>query len=194
MKVRPRGPGLQPRQDDVAVRGRGPVPSGCRGSDRVHVARADRLDPPVRGRRRAPGPCRRFAGPERVEAGSGDHWHARDAQSRHRAGHAGARGTRGIAGRLSADAHRYCVSCHNERAKIPAGAPLALEKANLHNPSADADIWEKVVRKIGVGAMPPQGSPTPGAAELTKFAAALAANLDDAPRRRTIPAATCSIA
>jgi len=73
------------------------------------------------------------------------------------------------------------------RALLPAGAPLALEKANLQNPSADADIWEKVVRKIGVGAMPPQGSPTPGAAELTKFATALAANLDDAAAKKNYP-------
>src|SRR5687768_13382303 len=36
---------------------------------------------------------------------------------------------------------RYCVSCHNERAKIPAGAPLALEKASLQNPGADPDVW-----------------------------------------------------
>ena len=82
---------------------------------------------------------------------------------------------------------RYCVSCHNERAKIPAGAPLALEKASLQNPGADAEVWEKVIRKVGVGAMPPQGSPTPGAAELTKFAATLAASLDEAAAKKNYP-------
>ena len=40
-----------------------------------------------------------------------------------------------------------------------------LDKANLKDPGADPAIWEKVVRKLGVGAMPPQNSPTPGAAD-----------------------------
>ena len=83
--------------------------------------------------------------------------------------------------------NRYCVSCHNEKARIPAGAPLALDKANLKDPGADAGLWEKVVRKIGVGAMPPQGSPTPGARSLTKFASALAASLDAAAAKKNYP-------
>jgi hypothetical protein len=82
---------------------------------------------------------------------------------------------------------RYCVSCHNQRARIPAGAPLALETANLKDPGAHAEIWEKVVRKIGVGAMPPQGSPTPGQAELTRFATVLATSLDRAAARKINP-------
>ena len=56
---------------------------------------------------------------------------------------------------------RYCITCHNQKARIPAGAPLALDAANLQDVGADAAIWEKVVRKLGVGAMPPQGSPRP---------------------------------
>ena len=63
---------------------------------------------------------------------------------------------------------RYCVGCHNTRNPLPAGAPLALDTANLADPGADAATWERVVKKLGVGAMPPQGSPTPGAAELTQ--------------------------
>ena len=82
---------------------------------------------------------------------------------------------------------RYCVGCHNERNPLPAGAPLALDKANLADPGADAATWERVVRKLGVGAMPPQGSPTPGHAELTKFRAALTASLDKAAARRNNP-------
>src|SRR5262245_14300763 len=35
--------------------------------------------------------------------------------------------------------NKYCVTCHNERAKVPAGAPLALEKASLTDPGAHAD-------------------------------------------------------
>jgi mono/diheme cytochrome c family protein len=83
--------------------------------------------------------------------------------------------------------NRYCVTCHNQKAKIPAGAPLALDMANLKDPGDDAEIWEKVVRRIGVGAMPPQGSPTPGQAELTRFASTLAASLDAAAARKNNP-------
>src|SRR5215475_848490 len=65
--------------------------------------------------------------------------------------------------------NKYCITCHNEKAKIPAGAPLALDKANLKDPGADAEVWEKVVKKLGVGAMPPRNSPTPGTEELKAF-------------------------
>src|SRR5262245_50109834 len=64
--------------------------------------------------------------------------------------------------------NKYCITCHNQKARIPAGAPLALDKADLKDPGADPDVWEKVVRKLGVGAMPPQNSPTPGAVELNR--------------------------
>src|ERR1051325_1460949 len=83
--------------------------------------------------------------------------------------------------------NKYCITCHNQKAKIPAGAPLALDLANLKTPSESAEIWEKVIRKIGVGAMPPQGSPTPGAPELTKFRASLIANLDAAAAKKNYP-------
>jgi cytochrome c5 len=83
--------------------------------------------------------------------------------------------------------NRYCVTCHNQKAQIPAGAPLALDKANLKDPGADAEVWEKVVRKIGVGAMPPQNSPTPGAAELNKFRSALITALDSAAAKKNNP-------
>jgi mono/diheme cytochrome c family protein len=83
--------------------------------------------------------------------------------------------------------NRYCVTCHNEKARIPAGAPLALDKANLKDPGANPEVWEKVVRKLGVGAMPPQGSPTPGAEELKGFRTALAASLDSAAAKKNDP-------
>jgi mono/diheme cytochrome c family protein len=83
--------------------------------------------------------------------------------------------------------NKYCITCHNEKAKIPAGAPLALEKANLNDPGADAAVWEKVVRKLGVGAMPPRNSPTPGAEELNRFRSTLVATLDGAAAKRNNP-------
>jgi len=83
--------------------------------------------------------------------------------------------------------NRYCITCHNQKARIPAGEPLFLDMANLKDPSADAEIWEKVVRKIGVGAMPPQGSPSPGVPELAKFRASLISTLDSAAARQNNP-------
>src|SRR6185369_2936182 len=64
---------------------------------------------------------------------------------------------------------------------------LALDVANLKDPGADAEVWEKVVRKLGVGAMPPQNSPTPGAAELNRFRSALITSLDSAALKKNNP-------
>jgi cytochrome c5 len=83
--------------------------------------------------------------------------------------------------------NKYCITCHNQKLKIPAGAPLALDQANLKDPSESAEIWEKVIRKLGVGAMPPQGSPTPGPAELNKLRSALISNLDAAAAKKNYP-------
>ena len=82
---------------------------------------------------------------------------------------------------------KYCVGCHNARNALPAGAPLKLDQANLADPGADAATWERVVKKLGVGAMPPQGSPTPGAAELARFRSALIATLDTAAAHANNP-------
>ena len=82
---------------------------------------------------------------------------------------------------------KYCIGCHNTRNPLPAGAPLALDKANFADPGADAATWERVVKKLGVGAMPPQGSLTPGPAELGKFRAALIASLDAAAAKKNSP-------
>jgi mono/diheme cytochrome c family protein len=82
---------------------------------------------------------------------------------------------------------KYCVGCHNQRNPLPAGAPLALDTANLADPGADAATWERVVRKLGVGAMPPLGSPTPGPAELTRFRSALISSLDSAAAKKNNP-------
>jgi len=53
--------------------------------------------------------------------------------------------------------NKYCVTCHNERTK--AGG-LTLDNVDLDRVPANADIWEKVIRKVRVGMMPPP-SPAP---------------------------------
>jgi mono/diheme cytochrome c family protein len=51
----------------------------------------------------------------------------------------------------------YCVSCHNQRLKT---GDLALDTVDPADVAASADVWEKVIRKVRVGMMPPQGAPT----------------------------------
>src|SRR5688500_5818133 len=82
---------------------------------------------------------------------------------------------------------KYCFGCHNTRNPLPAGLPLALDTANFADPGADALTWERVVKKLGVGAMPPLGSPTPGHEELKRFRSAPIASLDAAAAQTNSP-------
>jgi hypothetical protein len=69
----------------------------------------------------------------------------------------------------------YCSGCHNERTK--AGG-LVLEKLDLTRVGHDADVWEKVVRKLGAGMMPPAGARRPDAQTKTAFTIWLENELD----------------
>ena len=73
--------------------------------------------------------------------------------------------------------NKYCVSCHNERLKT---AGLMLDKANITDPSATPDVWEKAIRKMRVGMMPPQGAPHPDAQTETALMSYLTTSLDRA--------------
>jgi hypothetical protein len=57
---------------------------------------------------------------------------------------------------------QYCVSCHNDRAKT---ANLSLEKLDLASVGDHAELWEKVVRKLRAGVMPPPDVKRPPLAE-----------------------------
>src|SRR5690606_37661616 len=82
---------------------------------------------------------------------------------------------------------QYCVGCHNERNPLPANDPVELDKANLDDVVADAATWERVLRKLSVRAMPPQGSPHPTEAEYAAFTAWLANALDRGWASRSTP-------
>jgi cytochrome c551/c552 len=71
----------------------------------------------------------------------------------------------------------YCVSCHNSRVRT---AGLALDDVNRQAVAANAQTWEKVVRKLRTGAMPPPGRPRPDAGAATQVVAALEGALDRA--------------
>lgn len=79
---------------------------------------------------------------------------------------------------------QYCVGCHNQRLKT---ADLMLDKADPANPSANPELWEKVIRKLRAGAMPPQGIPRPPAAAVETFVASLETALDKAAAAKPNP-------
>ena len=70
---------------------------------------------------------------------------------------------------------KYCVTCHNEKAKT---AGLALDKMDLARVPENAEIWEKVIRKVRVGMMPPQDVPHPDDATRHALVAWLQSTLD----------------
>ena len=57
---------------------------------------------------------------------------------------------------------QYCVVCHNDTIRT---ANLSLQNLDLTEVSQDAEIWEKVIRKLRAGMMPPPGMPRPSLAE-----------------------------
>jgi catechol 2,3-dioxygenase-like lactoylglutathione lyase family enzyme/cytochrome c5 len=72
---------------------------------------------------------------------------------------------------------KYCVSCHNARTRT---ADLALDGLDLSNAPKDAAVWEKVIKKMRSGAMPPQGMPQPDAGARTALVSFLETALDGA--------------
>jgi mono/diheme cytochrome c family protein len=74
---------------------------------------------------------------------------------------------------------KYCVGCHNERSKARY-ANLALDGVDLANIGAHAETVEKVVRKLWMGQMPPEGLPRPEPAALAAFVESLERALDRA--------------
>src|SRR5437660_535883 len=73
--------------------------------------------------------------------------------------------------------NQYCATCHNEKLKT---ADLMLDKLDLDHVAANAETWEKVVRKLRAGLMPPSGAPRPARAALDAFAGSIEAELDRA--------------
>jgi hypothetical protein len=70
---------------------------------------------------------------------------------------------------------QYCLGCHNERTRI---ANLALDALDSAKVDGDVDVWEKVVRKLRTGMMPPEGAPKPPDAVRATFVSALEGRLD----------------
>src|SRR5262245_38496680 len=82
--------------------------------------------------------------------------------------------------RPSADAERalldqYCVTCHNNRAKT---ANLSLEGLDLSGVGDHPELWEKVVRKLRAGVMPPPDVRRPSLTEYETLRDWLEAEID----------------
>src|SRR5712691_7699077 len=83
--------------------------------------------------------------------------------------------------------NRYCVTCHNEKLKT---ADLMLDKIDLQNVPASAEVWEKVIRKLRGNAMPPPGLPHPDKAFYESFPAYLETTIDRAAAGKINPGRT----
>ncbi len=72
---------------------------------------------------------------------------------------------------------RYCLGCHDARREV---AGLSLEQRPLPGLQADRETWERAVRQVRAGAMPPAGALQPQGAEVVAFARAVESDLDRA--------------
>ena len=99
---------------------------------------------------------------------------------------------------------QYCVTCHNQ-AIVNSSAELAdartsqlravgltLDTLDLSTVAADAVHWERVVRKLKAGLMPPAGMPRPDQATLDGFLAWLVSELDGAANAGPNPGRTAT--
>ena len=79
---------------------------------------------------------------------------------------------------------RYCVGCHNDAERA---GDLAFDRLDPSRMHADAAVWEKVIRKLRGGLMPPPGEPRPAAEGLEGFVGFLEESLDAAARAAPNP-------
>jgi mono/diheme cytochrome c family protein len=84
----------------------------------------------------------------------------------------------------SAVLNTYCVTCHNDKART---GGLTLEHADLTDVPKSAETWEKVIRKVRAGMMPPAGMKRPEKATLDGLATYLEASLDEAALAKPRP-------
>jgi hypothetical protein len=83
---------------------------------------------------------------------------------------------------------RYCGTCHNSRSASAATASgVVLDRADLSQVADNAELWEKVVRKLRTGAMPPEGQPRPDKATHEALVSFLEWRLDRAAAERPNP-------
>ncbi len=73
--------------------------------------------------------------------------------------------------------NQYCAGCHNQKLK---SGGVALDTPDLAKVENEAELWEKVIRKLSAGEMPPPGLPRPAAPVTASFTEWLSSQLDQA--------------
>ncbi len=82
---------------------------------------------------------------------------------------------------------RYCVDCH--AGDTPAGR-LRLDSLATTDVSTMTDTWERVLRRLELREMPPEGSPRPEEAQLAEVTASISATLDRLAKAHPRPGRT----
>jgi hypothetical protein len=70
---------------------------------------------------------------------------------------------------------QYCVTCHNDKAKT---ANFSLQKEDINTVGDHPEVWERVIRKLRAGMMPPPGMPRPPLEKYEELRDALEAQVD----------------
>jgi hypothetical protein len=81
----------------------------------------------------------------------------------------------------------YCVTCHNGKLRT---ADLDLDRISAQHITANAPAWEKVIRKLRTGAMPPAGVPRPDKSTSDTFVVWLEGEMDRAASTSPNPGRT----
>ena len=79
---------------------------------------------------------------------------------------------------------KYCTTCHNERLKT---AGLVLDPTAVARPGEQSETWEKVLRQLRAGTMPPPGAARPPQAFYTRAAGYLSRELEASAAARPNP-------
>jgi hypothetical protein len=79
---------------------------------------------------------------------------------------------------------RYCADCHNT---VDWAGGLSLEDVTPDSVTEDPAMWEKAVRKLRTGMMPPPGKPRPSRTEIDALSGFLETRLDDSWKRLPNP-------
>lgn len=82
---------------------------------------------------------------------------------------------------------RYCAQCHNQTLK---SGGLNLVQADPAKLTAESELWEKVVRKVRTGVMPPPNLPQPSGPDRLAVLKSLESSLDAASASRINPGRT----
>ncbi len=82
---------------------------------------------------------------------------------------------------------RYCAACHNQQLK---SGGLSLAQADLSRPGAQPELWEKVVRKLRTGMMPPPNVTQPSEADRRAILTWLETSLDATSAAKPNPGRT----